>query len=85
LHNIKKIIALTKRSNLLSTDVLGEEAELELKLLNNGNGEIDGAPRLAALHRLEVVLVALATAVVEEAARAVRRFEVISGNKSNGL
>jgi hypothetical protein len=53
---------------LLGADVLREEAELELELLDDGNGEVDGAPRLAALHRLEVVLVALAAAVIEEAA-----------------
>jgi hypothetical protein len=46
--------------------------------LNDRNGEVNGAPALAAVHRLEVVLVALAPAVVEHVARPVRRFEVIS-------
>ena len=78
----KKFNALAKRSNLLSTDVLGEEAKLKLELLDNGDGEIDGAPRLAALHRLEVVLVTLAAAVVEKATGAVRWFKVISGKNS---
>ena len=65
------------KAGLLGSHVLGQEAELELELLDQRNGEVDGAAALAALQGLEVVLVALAAAVVEHVAGAVGWLEVV--------
>jgi uncharacterized membrane protein len=62
---------------LLCSDVLGQEAELQLELLHQRDREVHGAPAFATFHGLEVVLVALAPAVVEHVAGAVRRLEVV--------
>ena len=65
------------KAGLLGSHVLGQETELELELLDQRNGEVDGAAALAALQGLEVVLVALAAAVVEHVAGAVGWLEVV--------
>ena len=57
--------------------VLRQEAELQLELLHQRDGEVHGAPALAAFHRLEVVIVALAASVVKHVAGAVRGLKVV--------
>jgi hypothetical protein len=68
---------------LLSTRslVLGEKAELEFKVLLDGDAVVLAASGLTLLQALEVVLVALAPAVVEALALAIRRVKVESGRK----
>ncbi len=68
---------MKKIQALLCSDVLGQEAELQLELLHQRDREVHGAPAFAAFHGLEVVLVALAPAVVEHVAGTVRRLEVV--------